>query len=66
MTYCCPVWSVINKLHWRVDNETFIYDRKYRLESLDGEIIFENFIKINNTNLSPDVVAGMIKERFSL
>lgn len=40
MTYCCPVWSVINKLYWRVDNETF-FDQKYRLESLDGEITFE-------------------------
>ncbi len=41
-------------------------DTKYRLESLDGEIPFENYIKIDNTDLAPDVVARMIKARFEL
>ncbi len=41
-------------------------DENWRLESYDGEIPFENYIKIDNTNLSPDVVAGMIKEKFEL
>ncbi len=41
-------------------------DKKYRCESFDGEILFPNYIKIDNTNLAPDVVAQMIKERFSL
>lgn len=41
-------------------------DARYRLESLDGEIPFENYIKIDNSNLEPDVVAQMIKERFGL
>jgi len=41
-------------------------DTKYRLVSHDGEIPFENYIKIDNTNLMPDVVARMIKEKFSL
>lgn len=41
-------------------------DEKWRLESYEGEIPFENYIKIDNTDLSPDVVAGMIKERFDL
>lgn len=41
-------------------------DSNYRLESLDGEIKFENYIKIDNTELPPDVVAKMIKERFLL
>ena len=41
-------------------------ETKYRLESLEGEIPFENYIKIDNTNLEPDVVARMIKERFNL
>lgn len=41
-------------------------DRKYRLESLPGEIPFENYFRIDNSNLSPDTVAAMIKERFSL
>lgn len=39
-------------------------DKKYRLESYDGEITFENYIKINNSNLEPDKVARMIKDRF--
>lgn len=41
-------------------------DEKYRLESYDGEITFENYIKIDNTNLEPAEVAKMIQERFSL
>ena len=41
-------------------------DANYRLVSNDGEITFENYIKIDNSNLTPDVVAEMIKERFSL
>lgn len=39
-------------------------DRKYRLESLDGELNFENYMKIDNTELEPDEVAEMIMERF--
>lgn len=41
-------------------------DAKYRLESLDGEIPFENYMKIDNTDLAPDVVARMIKAKFQL
>lgn len=50
-----------------MSNQRLISDDSiYRLESLDGEIKFENYIKIDNTELSPDVVAKMIKERFLL
>lgn len=41
-------------------------DQKYRLESYDGEIPFDNYIKIDNTELAPDVVAKIIKNRFNL
>lgn len=41
-------------------------DNKYRLESYEGEIPFENYIKIDNTKLEPGEVAKMIKERFGL
>ncbi|MEE0884915.1 MAG: AAA family ATPase [Faecalimonas sp.] len=41
-------------------------DEKHRVESLDGEILFENYIKIDNSNLEPSEVAVMIKERFEL
>ncbi len=40
-------------------------DTQYRLESLDGEIPFENYMKIDNSHLEPDVVARMIKDKFS-
>lgn len=40
---------------------------KHRLNSRDGEVLpFENYIKIDNTNLEPVTVANMIKERFGL
>ena len=41
-------------------------DKKFRLESNPGEIPFKNYMRIDNSNLEPDVVAAMIKERFSL
>lgn len=41
-------------------------ESKYRLNSLEGEISKENYVKINNSNLSPDTVAQMIKNRFVL
>ena len=41
-------------------------DKNYRLVSNDGEITFDNYIKIDNSNIAPDIVAKMIKERFSL
>lgn len=41
-------------------------DKRYRCVSLDGEIPFENYIKIDNTSLSPAEAAKIIKERFDL
>lgn len=41
-------------------------EEKYRLNSHEGEFQMENYIKINNTNLSPDIVAEKIKEHFQL
>ena len=42
------------------------YDERYRLEIREGEIPFENYIKIDNTDVPPDAVALEIKERFRL
>lgn len=39
-------------------------DEKHRFESLEGEIPYENYIKINNTNLSADEAAKIIKTTF--
>ena len=41
-------------------------ETKFRLESREGEIPFPNYIKIDNTNLEPGEVAGMIKKHFNL
>ena len=50
-----------------VSNQRLIMDdAKARCVSNDGEITFENYIKIDNTDISPDKVAHMIKQRFSL
>ena len=40
--------------------------KDHRLNSLDGEIMKENYIRINNTNLSSEEVAKIIKENFQL
>lgn len=39
---------------------------KYRMKSLEGEVKEENYLKIDNTNISAKEVAKMIKERFKL
>lgn len=40
------------------------HDKQYRLESLPGEIPFEHYIKIDNTDLSPEEAAKRIQEYF--
>lgn len=50
-----------------ISNQRLINDDKnYRCVSNDGEIQFDNYIKIDNSNLSAEFVAMMIKERFDL
>lgn len=39
-------------------------DENYRCESLPGEITFPNYIRIDNSRLSPADAAKIIKERF--
>jgi len=41
-------------------------DSNYRCVSHEGEITFENYIKIDNTHLAPDEVAEKIKLHFNL
>lgn len=41
-------------------------DKRYRLVSYDGELPFDNYIKIDNSNLSAEKTAEMIKEKFNL
>ena len=41
-------------------------DQAHRFESYEGELTFDNYIKIDNTELPPETAAAMIKERFDL
>lgn len=49
-----------------VSNQRLLNEERYRLVSEPGEIPFENYMRIDNTDLEPDVVAKMVKERFGL
>lgn len=48
------------------ENELLASMEKYRLNTKDGEKLFENQIKINNTKLEPDEVADVVIEKFKL
>lgn len=49
------------------ESEMRTTSKKYRLNSYDGEVLpFENYIKIDNTNRSPEEVANIIRERFKI
>lgn len=48
-------------------NERLIQHTKdHRFVSRDGEVPIKNFMRINNSDLAPDVVARMIKDTFNL
>ena len=50
-----------------VSNQRLIEDDKnYRCVSYEGEIPFENYLRIDNSDKSPDEVALLIKETFRL
>ena len=48
------------------DSRLIREDTNHRLVSEPGEIPFENYLRIDNTSLAPDVVAQMIKDKFDL
>ncbi|KGM44994.1 AAA family ATPase [Neobacillus niacini] len=52
-------------IEWSENNLKKSMD-KYRLNSLEGEITKQEYIRINNTNKSPEEVAKVIKEKFQL
>ena len=41
-------------------------DNQHRCVSREGEIPFENYLRIDNSDIEPDKAARMIKERFGL
>lgn len=50
-----------------VSDKRLLNDYKnHRCTSNEGEITFENFLRIDNTNLAPENAAQMIKEKFKL
>mgnify|MGYP000846060065 CR=1 FL=1 len=50
-----------------ISNQRLInYDERYRLVSKDGEIPFDNYMKIDNSYIPPDVVAQKIKTQLKL
>lgn len=56
-----------SKRNTEISNKRLISaDKEGRYVSNEGEISFENYIRIDNSELSADVVAKMIKERFAL
>ena len=40
--------------------------KKHRLNSKNGEISYKNYLRINNTHISPEDVSKEIKEKFQL
>lgn len=52
-----------------IEHSEYIFrelEKCHRLNSFEGEIKKENYIKINNTDIPPDICAKMIKDRFEL
>lgn len=50
----------------RFEKELIDSVSKYRMNSHEGEIKRENFIKIDNTDLSAEKAAEIVKEKFGL
>ena len=56
-----------SKRNLNISDDRLIYeDKHYRLESFEGEIPFDNYIRIDNTFLEPSVVASLVKDHFHL
>jgi hypothetical protein len=55
-----------SKRDLEISERRLLNEEKYRLISEEGEIPFENYLRIDNTNLAPDVVAKMVKDKFKL
>jgi len=58
--------SKASKRDLEASEQRLLNEERYRLVSNEGEIPFENYLRIDNTDLVPDVVAKMIKEKFDL
>ena len=50
----------------QASNNRLLNEDKHRLISNEGEILFKNYLRINNENISAKEVASMIKKTFNL
>lgn len=56
-----------SKRNLLISNQRLIDDdQKYRCVSFEGEIPFDNYLRIDNSNKTPEEVAVFIKETFKL
>ena len=55
-----------SKRDLEISEQRLLNEERYRLVSEEGEIPFDNYLRIDNTNLAPDIVAKMIKDKFDL
>ena len=55
-----------SKRDLEASEQRLLNEDTHRLISDEGEIPFENYLRIDNTNLAPDIVAKMIKDKFDL
>ncbi len=56
-----------SKRNIEISNQRLLSDdANHRCESYDGEITFENYMKIDNSYLEPEAVAHQIKAKFRL
>ena len=55
-----------SKRDLEVSNQRILHEENYRLVSREGEIPFENYLRIDNSEMSAEEAARLIKERFQL
>ena len=58
------LWQIVcyNETNQRLIND----DKNHRCVSYEGEITFDNYLRIDNSYMEPDEVARLIKEIFNL
>ena len=55
-----------SKCDIEASNQRLLNEERYRLVSEEGEIPFENYLRIDNTNIDAQTTARMVKEKFDL
>ena len=55
-----------SKRDLELSNQRLLAEEKYRLVSYDGEVPFDNYLRIDNTGLSAEETARLIQKTFDL